>query len=142
MVNLGEDIAEALVELRAQAESMMQDSCKIESPDAGAGWDDASGAYLPQGWAVAYSGKCRVQTSNTEGSEPVVGGVEWQVGDVVVSIPVAFPLGNPDGYRVTITGIGPMSDPDLLETPFTVVAPVSVKSYATARRLHCQAVRA
>lgn len=137
---LADDIASALPDLRVQAEALMQDACVIESPNAPGGWNDSTGTYEPQGWTVAYSGVCRVQVPNTEGSQPVVGGVEWQVGDVVVSIPLDYTLGDPTDMRVTVTSLGDLSDPDLLGAQFTVAAAVSVKSYATARRLHCRRV--
>lgn len=66
---IGDDVAGALAEFRAQAESMMQDTCRITSPGAGDGpWDQASGKFQPAPPVVVYEGRCRIRSSDPSGS--------------------------------------------------------------------------
>jgi hypothetical protein len=134
---LGYDIDAALPELRRQAESMMVDTCTVEyvNPDAEPGWDEGSGTSVPT-YASRYTGKCRVQTTLTEPSNPDAGEREWTVESFTVSVPMSA-VGFEVGDRVTITTSA--FDADLVGGVFTVTG-LAHKTHMTARRLRVQEV--
>lgn len=140
-----DDIAAALPELRAHAESLMVDSCTIarrrldESGEPVRDMDPVT-LELTDVWDEVYSGRCRVQRPGAVmvGREPVVGGVEYSVETVHVQVPLAA-LGVKADDRVTITAVGAISDPENLG----LVASVRTnqhKTHATKRTLVCEEV--
>lgn len=131
---LGDDIAAALPELRAQAESMMVDTCKVEYVN-GTTWDEGSGTSVPA-YATRYEGKCRVQTTLTSEANPNAGEREWTVQSLTVAVPMSA-IGFEVGDRVTITSAA--LDADLVGRVFTVVA-LAHKTHMTARRLRVDEV--
>lgn len=131
---LGYDIAAALPELRQQAESMMVDTCTVEYVN-GSAWDEGAGTSVPT-YAPRYTGKCRVQTTLTEPSNPDAGEREWTVESFTISLPMSA-TGFQVGDRVTITKT--LLDPDLLGRVFTVAA-LAHKTHMTARRLRVEEV--
>ena len=128
---IGDDIAAALPELRAQAESMMQDRCAITMPGARV-WVDVSGTYSTTP-AVLYAGQCRVQRPSAADRPASAGEAGYVLGDVVVSLPVTAPA-VPVGAAVTVTESA--HDPMLSGSVFSVLGPHR-KTYATARRYEC-----
>jgi hypothetical protein len=134
---LGHDVAAALPALRAQAESLMVDSCTITAPGTPV-WDEDAGAYVPGAPTVLYSGRCRVQIPQSVPGAPVAGEAEWATSAVVVSVPVAGSEPVKVGATVTITSA--THDAALDDAQFRVVGIPLAKSHATARRLRCEAV--
>ena len=88
MVSLGAAIAGALPGMRAEAESMMRDSCAITRPGGGETWDDATGGYLPGSTVTLYSGRCRIRRPNVAEREASAGDTDRTLMGAVVSIPV------------------------------------------------------
>lgn len=140
-----DDIAAALPELRAHAESLMVDSCAIvrrrldEDGEPVREMDPDTLEYADV-WDEVYAGRCRVQRPGAVmvGREPVVGGVEFNVETVHVQVPLAA-LGVKADDRVTITAVGATSDPENLG----LVASVRTnqhKTHATKRTLVCEEV--
>ena len=86
VVNLGAFITCALPGLRAQAESMMRDSCTITRPGGGETWDDATGGYLSGSSVILYSGRCRVRRPNVAEREALAGDADWTLMGAVVSL--------------------------------------------------------
>jgi len=137
---LGDDIARALPELRAHAESMMCDTCTVERHTGnGRVWDELTGTYSDPEPVTIYSGRCRVRARDAQDQSLTVGEAAWSVTDVVVSLPLSAPAPPVDAV-VTITTIGPLSDPSLLGSRFSVAGSLSKSSQPTARRLHCKEV--
>src|SRR5688500_15713819 len=101
-MNLGTDIAAALPELRAQAESLMQDACEVTVPGAGRGpWNEETGTYDPPPPVVLYAGKCRVRQPNTGGNQSEAGEATFNVSDRIVSLPLSG-----DGYTPECLALG------------------------------------
>ena len=135
-MSLGADIAAALPELRAQAESMMTDTILVErqtgtTPDPVTLEDVAT-------WATVHEGLGRVQRPGNQPAETVAGEVEFGVSTVLVQLPLSV-TGIKRDHRVTVTAVGPLSDPDLLGLTATVQANLT-KTHATKRTLVCEEV--
>jgi len=143
---LGDDLAAALPGLRAQAESMMVDTCTVTAAAGDPVWDDGAGAYTPGAPTVLYSGKCRVRQPNTGDSKADAGEVSFSVSDRIVSLPLsgdgytAGVTGIPVGATVTIDAVSPVGDPFMAGKAFTYLSPASQETHPTARRLRCKEV--
>ena len=142
---LHDDIAAALPELRAHAESLMVDSCTItrrrldENGEPVREMDPVT-LELTDAWDEVYAGRCRVQRPGAVmvGREPVVGGVEYNVETVHVQVPLTV-LGVKADDRVTITAVGSVSDPDSVGMVLSVRVNQH-KTHATKRTLVCEEV--
>jgi hypothetical protein len=134
---IGHDIAAALPELRAHAESMMVDTCVVERA-SGETMDPDTLEMVPA-FAPAYEGKCRVQrpSASVGGGEPVVGEREFGVQTVHFQLPLSA-AGIKRGDRVRVTAVG-SSDPDLVGLTATVQANLT-KTHPTKRTLVCEEV--
>lgn len=139
-MTLGSDVLAALPELRAQAESLMTDACTITGPGSTPPtWDPGTGQYADPPGSAVYTGACRVQLPQAQVGSPVAGEAEYTDTTVVVSLPWGAPA-VPVRALVTITGVGPLSDPSLVGDGYTVSGLPSRKSQATASRLACDRV--
>lgn len=128
-MTLGERIAAALPELRAQAESTMVDSCVITASVAGA-WDDATGTYGDPTDTTVYEGKCRLRMPRTTGSRVEAGGATWAVDDGVLSLPVDGSEDVTSGHVAVVT----LSNDPAATVTVTVQAG-HVQTHSMARRL-------
>lgn len=98
---IGDDIAAALPELRAQAESLLVDRCDIRRPDV---------TLLVDGREQAGAGElvhaglpCRIQpTTSPDNTRQIVGGALAQIGNYRVRLPFAIVDVEP-GMVLTIT---------------------------------------
>ena len=134
---LGGDIAAALPELRAQAESRMRSTCSIASPATTGGvWDEASLTFLPSTPAPVYVGPCRVRVPVAQPGSPVAGEVEYDVDDRIVSLPIATSTTVRAKMRVTVTT---SADPALVGEVYEIIS-VPSGDDLTARRLACKRV--
>ena len=134
---LGTDIAEALPELRGQAESLMVDTCTITGPGDGDGTlDEDTGIVTPPTGVELYDGPCRVQAQNVQPANPTVGETEFTTLAYIVSVPISV-VDVPVGATVTITASA--LDADLVGRVFSVTGAVH-KTHLTARRLVCEEV--
>lgn len=134
---LGDDIAAALPELRAHAESLMVDAVLVERPD-GTTLDPDSLEEVPEFTSVASS-QARVQRpAALSPRESLSGGFEFGVNTVLVQLPLSV-TGVSKGDRVTVTALGPTTDPDLLGMVATVRANLT-KTHPTKRTLVCEEV--
>ena len=139
-MSLGAAIAGALPGMRAEAESMMRDSCTITRPGGGETWDDATGGYLSGSSVILYSGRCRVRRPNVAEREALAGDADWTLLGAVVSIPVGSTTD--DLLGATVHVVTCEMDAALAGRDLVVVAP-HAQSQATARRLRCvEAARA
>ena len=133
---LGESIAAELPLIRAQAESLMVDSCRITAPGAPT-WDDATGTYTPGAGATVYEGKCRLRKPSAAPQNVDAGEAGWAVDDYVLSLPVLTSAGVKDGHEVEI--LSSVFDPAAVGLLLTVSGGHS-QTHSSARRLPCKVV--
>lgn len=138
---LGHSIAAALPRLRAQAESMMLDTCKVEVV-TGTTTDPLTGVVTPT-YSTVYGpatephrGRCRVTTYEAHERNPEVGGATLTVQRYAVHFPVGS-FAPAKGQVITITAA--TFDPHLAGRKYTVVALLH-KTAATAYRLGVEEV--
>ena len=97
---IGGILAGAVPFLRAQAESMMVDTCRITS--GGSPVTDPDTGNVTTTRTTVYEGPCKVQSKDSAVSNPEAGGASFTVVSRQIHIPVnaAEIL---DGYEVEIT---------------------------------------
>lgn len=113
---------------RLAAESLMLDACTVHRPGAPVMNPD-TGAVTAS-LTLVYTGKCKVQRTVSQASNPTAGGHSFTVQDSRVDFPVsAGPFAVSDVVTVTASTL----DPQLVGRVFRVVE-LFHKSYATAQR--------
>lgn len=123
---LGDDIAAGLVELRAQAVSLMVDRCDIER--AVTAWDEGEQASVTT-WTVVHADvPCALDIPPATGRS-LVADEASTVESPQVKIPVEYVGVQPDD-RVTVAGVG-----------VVWVTHVPVRTYQVQRRLECRWVQ-
>jgi hypothetical protein len=133
---LGDDIAAALPELRAQAESLMVDTLRVEVLTGSA--PDPTTLEMTDTYTTVYEGKGRIQRPGNQPAQTVAGEVEFGVGTVYAQLPIDA-TGIKRNARVTVLAIGGTTDPDLLGVVATVQANLT-KTHPTKRTLVCEEV--
>ena len=128
---IAHEIADALPEMQAEAESLMTSMARITrfDPDADPEWDEESGEYGDAD-AVVYEGRCKVQTFQAFEAEPEAGGAQRVVQRYYLHVPVSAGVFLP-GDRAEITA---SSNPNLIGNVY-VVAAAHEKDWQTAQRL-------
>lgn len=125
---IGDDIAAALPELRAEAESLMHDECRIERAD---GWTtDPDNGQRIKTWRPVAATPCRVVRVGTSNHREPAGGQTRDIAGLELRLPWSasdLQLGD----RLTLTT---SSDPRLLDAPITITE-VSHATHAVARRI-------
>jgi hypothetical protein len=119
--------------MRARAESLMSDTCRITRPgDGDPVFDPNTGTYTDPPPVTVYEGPCRIPSRDVSSSQANVAGASWTVGEFPLDLPVAgsesVAVGN------TVTYVSSAHDPSLAGRVFGVVE-VGRASQATARRL-------
>jgi hypothetical protein len=105
-VSIADDVIGVLPFLRAQAESLMLDTCTINRP--GAAVTDPDTGVVTNTNTLVYSGKCKVQSKNSATSTPEAGEAEFVVVSRQVHIPVgAAVVRNNDVVTVTASTLNP-----------------------------------
>ena len=136
---LGEDVAAALPELRAHAESLMVDTILVERATGAVTTDATTLAEVPVYATVRAAGPGRIQRPGAlSPNESVVGGFEFGIRAALAQLPLSA-TGILAGDRITVTAIGPTTDPDLLGLVATVQANLT-KTHPTKRTLVCEEV--
>lgn len=124
--------AELLARGQAAAEAGMVDTCTIRR-STGTAFDEFSGdkvtTYLSPD---PYVGKCRVQLTRGESTQEDAGEDFFRLLRLELQLPIAV-VGLELNDEVTITAVGPGSDPDLLGRVF-LIRDLMHKTDATARR--------
>lgn len=112
----------------------MVDKCTI-SRQSGSATDPDTGKVTPTFTAV-YSGKCQVQQTIAQSSNPEAGGHQFTVQDLVLKVPVSV-----TGIQIgdTVTMSSAELDPELVGRVFRV-SDLFHKTYATSRRLRVEEV--
>lgn len=83
---LGDMIREALPRFRAQAESMMLDTCAIR-PVIGESTDDLTGVSTPIYGPAVYEGKCKIGGDRPYEQSPEAGGATFTVQRYILHVP-------------------------------------------------------
>ena len=138
-MSLADDIAAVLPELRAQAESLMVDSCRITGPGEGDPvWDPDSGTYTDPAPVVVFEGRCQLPKVEPSGQSVDSGETNWAVGIVQIKLPMSAapgeagdPLAVADGHSVEVT-----SRPGLLMSVRFVVP----QTWEKSRKVSCEVV--
>ena len=134
-MSLGNDLAAALPGMRAQAESMMTDSCVITDGTGEPVWNNDTGTYDVPAGATVYSGKCRLRMPRMTGSRVDVGEASWAVDDGVLSLPVDGSEAVAAGHVAVVT----LRNDSAASVTVTVQA-THVQTASTARRLPVKVV--
>lgn len=134
---IGDDLAAALPELRAHAESLMRDTCVVHRPtdltDPITGEAESVQVYPDPEWTDEHpyaSGRCKVQTYEGYERTPEAGGHQFTVQRYRVDFPVRGFLARPGDVVTLLTA---EADPALEGKKYRVAAPFN-KSLATANR--------
>lgn len=119
---------------QVEAEARMIDSCTI-GRQSGVFTDPDTGQVVPT-FTTVYAGKCEVQQTISQSSNPVAGGHRYTLQDVVLKVPVAV-----TGLRIddTVTIGSAVVDPELVGRVFRL-SELFHKSYPTARRFRVEEV--
>jgi len=125
---IGHDIAAALPELRAQAESLMVESCDIERMTSDTAWDEEAQETVAVFAPVHMGAPCNLDIPPVT-SRQLFTGEAVTLESPVVKVPVALTGIEPDD-RVTIAGVG-----------VVWVTHVPVRSNQVQRRLECRWVK-
>ncbi|MDA8438240.1 MAG: DUF6093 family protein [Propionibacterium sp.] len=78
-----------LVSVQSPAESLLTDSCQLQSP-TGAAMDPVTGMVTTT-WTAYWSGACRLQSAGTQQQTAAVAGDQVTVADLVLSLPTTAP---------------------------------------------------
>jgi len=128
-LTLGEDLAAVLPELRAEAESLMLDSCTIVRP--GDPVTDPNTGVVTPGGSTVYTGKVKIQTYEAQESNPEAGGATFTVQRYALHIPVgSYQPAVGDVASITTAAL----DPNMVGRSYRVTALLH-KTLATAYRL-------
>ncbi len=133
---IGDTLAAALPGLRAEAESLMVDTCRVTTPGT-ATWDDSTGIYTDGTPTTIYEGKCRLRRPAAAPQGVDVGEAAWAVDQYVLSLPVEGSEDVADGHDVEI--LTSANDPAAVGLTLTITGG-HWQSQATARRLPCKVV--
>lgn len=128
----------------------MLDTCVITRGGGKPAWDDAAHDYVTPVGVTIYSGPCRVKAPQTAVTTADVGEQQVTLVPGEVHLPVVGagyavdpetdrPYIPTDNDTVTVTAIGPASDPALAGQVLSVLGP-HIGSSTTARRLPVKAV--
>lgn len=136
---IADDIAAALPELRAHAESLMVDTCTVTRvSDDPPVWDGVAGTYTPAPPVVVYQGRCQLPKVNPSAQDADAGETNWAKGIVLIKLPmtaavgeVGDPLAVSDGHDVAVTSRGDLT----LSVRFTMP-----QTFEKSRKVSCQAV--
>lgn len=121
---------------RTTAESLMLDTCTVERPGAPV-TDPVTGAVTPS-LTLIYTGKCKVQQTLAQASNPVAGGHSFTVQDTRWDSPItAGPFAVNDVVTITASAL----DAQLVGRKFRVTE-LFHKSMATAQRVRVEEVSA
>lgn len=127
-MDLGSELADVLPEMRADAESLMRDTCTVTREDPDAPVDEVTGVR-PR--VEVYAGRCKVQGLDPQEQTPEAGGHDYTVQRYRVDVPVA-------AYTPAVGDVATIDtaelDPNLAGRSYRVVALLH-KTYATAYRL-------
>lgn len=131
---IGAEIAAELPRLRAEAESMMVDTCAITRATAGSTFNETTGAYTGGSTTTVYTGACRVKPRDNADRVVQYGQEAVSFWPFIVSVPMsATGISLNDIVTVTASAL----DASLVGMVLRV-REVLQGSHLTARRLACE----
>jgi hypothetical protein len=138
--------ADAVAEGRTQAELLMFDACIVDRPgpvvtdsDSGVVAPSMSRIYpTPEELAAGNPGKCKVQQTSAQSSNPTAGGHSFTVQSTRWDTPISA---GPFAVNDVVTMTGAVLDPQLVGRVYRVVE-LFHKSGATAQRVRVEEVSA
>ena len=130
---IGPVIDAALPVMRANAESMMLDRCTIER--ATSTWDEVAQKTVTTWAPVITESVCDVDDGAASGRSIVTDETVTRV-EPSVYLPASVVGVEPDD-RVTVTAVGPMTDPALLDAVMWV-SHAATGSHVVERHLECR----
>ena len=137
-MSLGYDVAQALPGLRAQAEAMMVDRCRVERVTPGTVLNETTGEYTPTrvrvyppASAAASDGICRYKAANTAVRDVEAAGQLLIEQAATLSLPISASLEVAEGDIVTFTAS--TFDPQMVGVEVRI-AGEHHQTFATARR--------
>lgn len=133
MTWLGDDIAAALPELRAHAESMMDTRVTVRAASGIGEWDETSGSYSDTAGAVIFEGWCSIPKGGST-TEATAGEAAWALGRFVAKFPVGATL--QVGATATVTEC--CWNPRLAGMAFTIQG-LPVRSHPVHQPAECEA---
>jgi len=128
--------ADAVAEGRTQAELLMFDACVVDRPGPVV-TDPDTGVAAPS-LSRIYAGKCKVQQTIAQSSNPTAGGHSFTVQSTRWDTPVSA---GPFAVNDVVTMTGAVLDPQLVGRVYRVVE-LFHKSGATAQRVRVEEVSA
>ena len=128
--------ADAVAEGRTQAELLMFDSCVVDRPGPVV-TDPDTGVVAPS-LSRIYEGRCKVQQTIAQSSNPTAGGHSFTVQSTRWDTPVSA---GPFAVNDVVTMTGAVLDPQLVGRVYRVVE-LFHKSGATAQRVRVEEVSA
>ena len=99
-------LAQLLIRRRVAAEKLMLDKCKITRASGDPVFNPVTGQY-ESGGAVVYAGKCKVQSSGTQPSNPEAGQVQFTVVSTKVHVPAGTDVLDGDVIELTESALSP-----------------------------------
>ena len=135
---IGDDVAAALPELRAQAESAMRDTVLVETVTGSDLNDDNE---VVETYGTVYAGKCRILPTDFKDFEKAAGEAVFDSADSKLALPITAESGAVrNGDRATITTVDPVTgDPANVGRVFTVQRDPA-RTYPVERRFTCTEV--
>lgn len=138
MVLIGDQVEAELLELRAQAESLMVDTVRVERKSGST--MDPTTLEMVDDWSLIYAGPCRLLPVNVAGVKEAAGDTSFAVADARIATPITADSGAiRNGDRATITAVGVVGDPADVGRVFTLTRDPS-RSHRVERRFSCQEV--
>lgn len=135
-MSLRSDVEHLLPDFRANAESIMTDSCQIGFESSDEVLNPETGEY-EHVFTPIYDGPCRFKAGNVQASD-VEASTQLLVSQLAtLSLPIATSVDVQNGMQVRVTGS--LTDPALPGTVARIEAPFR-SSYATARRFAARVV--
>lgn len=121
---------------RLKAEALMLDTCAITRP--GAPVTNLSTGVVTVPTVAVYSGKCKVQQTVSQASNPTAGGHQFTVQDARLDLPVSA---GPVRVDDAVTLNSAVLDSQLVGRVYRVIE-VFHKSFATAQRTRVEEITA
>lgn len=137
---IGDDVAAALPELRAQAVSAMRDTVLVETATGEVVVDPVTNEVIPE-FSTVYAGACRIIRTDFKDFSKSAGEAVFDAADVKLATPITAETGAiRNGDRATITAVDPVTgDPANVGRVFTVQRDPA-RTYPVERRFSCQEV--
>lgn len=135
-MTLADDVAAEMPFLREQAESLMVDTVLVQLATGETTIDPVTLAEVPA-FTDVYAGPARIQRPGSlSPRDDVAGAFEFNIEAILAQLPLSA-TGIRYGMRLTVTSVGPLSDPDLVGLVATVRANLT-KTHPSKRTLVCE----